>query len=179
MFVKTSKKFLHTKPLEASEIVGIKQCKCGTFFVPPINDTPCSVDYIPNGSEIGPKLYNNSGRVVIMAEQTANVQLNGNTLTGGQLITGTSFVNYIESIPLSDDINVSSDSQVYVYYYASNGPASYGGYYSGFTADSQVGFQDVSSNVTCEGGTLELQNVENMQIFMILMSGFLMMILMT
>ena len=87
------------------------------------------------------------------------MQLNGNTLTGGQLITGTSFVNYIESIPLSDDINVSSDSQVYVYYYASNGPASYGGYYSGFTADSQVGFQDVSSNVTCEGGTLELQNV--------------------
>ena len=69
------------------------------------------------------------------------MQLNGNTLTGGQLITGTSFVNYIESIPLSDDINVSSDSQVYVYYYASNGPASYGGYYSGFAADSQVGFK--------------------------------------
>ena len=161
MFVKTSKKVFAYQAIGSIGNSGNpSSANVELFFVPPINDdTPCSVDYIPNGSEIGPKLYNNSGRVVIIAEQTANVQLNGNTLTGGQLITGTSFVNYIESIPLSDDINVSSDSQVYVYYYASNGPASYGGYYSGFTADSQVGFQDVSSNVTCEGGTLELQNV--------------------
>ena len=163
MFVKTSKKVFAYQAIGSIGNSGSpSSANVELFFVPPINDdTPCSVDYIPNGSRIGAKLYDDTGKVVIIAEQAANVKLNGNSLpgAGGQLITGTSFVNYIESIPLSDDINVSSDSQVYVYYYASNGPASYGGYYSGFTADSQVGFQDVSSNVTCEGGILELQNV--------------------
>ena len=49
--LRQAKKFLHTKPLEASEIVGIQAVQMWNFFVPPINDdTPSSVDYIPNGS---------------------------------------------------------------------------------------------------------------------------------
>ena len=129
------------------------------FFVPPINDdTPCSVDYIPQASQIGSQSFN-GGNVVIVSESGSNVRLNGIDLGVGTPVSGTNFVNYIKPIPSDDEISVTSDSQVYVYYYASSGAATYGGYYSGFTADSQVGFQDVSSNVTCEGGTLELQNV--------------------
>ena len=69
--LRQAKKFLHTKPLEASEIVGIQAVQMWNFFLCLQLMMIHHVLLIIYQMEVKlePKLYNNSGRVVIIAEQ--------------------------------------------------------------------------------------------------------------
>lgn len=108
------------------------------FFVPPLNcSTPNVVDNIPNIQEIGNIFYD--GGLNIITETGATVLIN-NSPTGSspQTITGNpNFVKYTVS-GLNGNIAVKSTKQVYVSYFATNGAATYGGYYSGFDLKPEI-----------------------------------------
>jgi len=114
------------------------------FFVPPINcATPNSVDNIPMIQSIG--IISFDGGLNIVTETGALVKINGvNTTATPIAITGNpGFVRYTIN-GLSGNIAVKSDKQVYVSYFATNGAATYGGYYSGFDLKPEV----VSDKIT-------------------------------
>ena len=108
------------------------------FFVPPLNcSTPNIVDNIPNIQEIGTTFYN--GGLNIITETGATVLINNAPISASpQPITGnTNFVRYTVS-GLNGNITVKSTKQVYVSYFATNGAATYGGYYSGFDTKPEI-----------------------------------------
>lgn len=108
------------------------------FFVPPLNcSTPNVVDNIPNIQEIGNIIYD--GGLNIITEAGATVLINNAPIAASpQLITGNpSFVKYTVS-GLNGNIAVKSTKQVYVSYFATNGAATYGGYYSGFDLKPEI-----------------------------------------
>ena len=108
------------------------------FFVPPLNcSTPNVVDNIPNIQEIGNTFYN--GGLNIITETGATVLINNSPISASpQSITGNlNFVRYTVS-GLNGNIAVKSTKQVYVSYFATNGAATYGGYYSGFDTKPEV-----------------------------------------
>ncbi|MGL2993965.1 T9SS type B sorting domain-containing protein [Flavobacterium sp. TSSA_36] len=114
------------------------------FFVPPLNcATPNVVDNIPNIQEIGAITY--TGVLNIVTETGAVVLVNNTPIAAiPEDITGKStFVKYTLS-GLSGNIAVKSTKQVYVSYYATNGNATYGGYYSGFDLKPEI----VSDKIT-------------------------------
>ncbi|MEM0575770.1 T9SS type B sorting domain-containing protein [Flavobacterium polysaccharolyticum] len=108
------------------------------FFVPPLNcSTPNVVDNIPNIQEIGSIIYD--GGLNIITETGATVLINNAPIGASpQSITGnTGFVRYTIS-NLIGNIAVKSTKQVYVSYFATNGAATYGGYYSGFDLKPEI-----------------------------------------
>ena len=108
------------------------------FFVPPLNcSTPNIVDNIPNIQEIGNVIYN--GGLNIITETGATVLINNSPISASpESITGNAgFVKYTVS-GLNGNISVKSSKQVYVSYFATNGAATYGGYYSGFDTKPEV-----------------------------------------
>lgn len=114
------------------------------FFVPPLNcSTPNVVDNIPNIQEIGSVIYD--GGLNIITETGATVLVNNSPISASpQSITGnTGFVRYTVS-GLNGNIAVKSTKQVYVSYFATNGAATYGGYYSGFDLKPEI----VSDKIT-------------------------------
>lgn len=108
------------------------------FFVPPLNcSTPNVVDNIPNIQEIGNIIYD--GGLNIITETGATVLINNSPISASpQSITGNpGFVKYTVS-NLTGNIAVKSTKQVYVSYFATNGAATYGGYYSGFDLKPEI-----------------------------------------
>ena len=108
------------------------------FFVPPLNcSTPNVVDNIPNIQEIGSVIYD--GGLNIITETGATVLINNIPIAASpQSITGNpDFVKYTIS-NLTGNIAVKSTKQVYVSYFATNGAATYGGYYSGFDLKPEI-----------------------------------------
>ena len=108
------------------------------FFVPPLNcSTPNVVDNIPNIQEIGNIVY--TGGLNIITETGATVLINNSPIgSSPQTITGNpNFVKYTVS-GLNGNIAVKSTKQVYVSYFATNGAATYGGYYSGFDLKPEI-----------------------------------------
>lgn len=108
------------------------------FFVPPLNcSTPNVVDNIPNIQEIGAITY--TGGLNIITETGAVVLVNNAPIASSpEAITGNpTFVKYTVS-GLFGNIAVKSTKQVYVSYFATNGFATYGGYYSGFDIKPEI-----------------------------------------
>ncbi|WP_158729431.1 T9SS type B sorting domain-containing protein [Flavobacterium sp. I-STPA6A] len=108
------------------------------FFVPPLNcSTPNVVDNIPNIQEIGSTFYD--GGLNIITETGATVLINNSPIgSSPQTITGNpKFVRYTVS-GQNGNIAVKSTKQVYVSYFATNGAATYGGYYSGFDIKPEI-----------------------------------------
>lgn len=108
------------------------------FFVPPLNcSTPNVVDNIPSIQEIGNIIY--TGGLNIITETGATVLVNNAPIAASpEVITGNpNFVKYTVT-NLYGNIAVKSTKQVYVSYFATNGAATYGGYYSGFDLKPEI-----------------------------------------
>jgi gliding motility-associated-like protein len=108
------------------------------FFVPPLNcSTPNTVDNIPLIQSIGDNVF--SGVLNIVTETGATVMLNNLPITAPpiSIMGNPTFVRYT-IYSLYGNIAVKSSKQVYVSYFATNGFATYGGYYSGFDLKPEI-----------------------------------------
>ncbi|MBS7786239.1 T9SS type B sorting domain-containing protein [Flavobacterium sp. CYK-55] len=125
------------------------------FFVPPLGcDTPHIIDNIPMIEKIGSRIF--QGRVTILTEagSTLQFEVNGTTysLTALDALAGVS-VNGPTTVPtqnqsfdtytitgLTGNITVLSTTQLYVAAYGTDGAATFGGFYSGFTFKPEISF---------------------------------------
>lgn len=125
------------------------------FFVPPLGcDTPHIIDNIPLIEKIGDRIF--QGRVTILTEANSTLQfeVNGTTynLTSLDALPGVS-VNGPTLVPtqnqnfdtytitgLTGNITVLSTTQLYLAAYGTDGAATFGGFYSGFTFKPEISF---------------------------------------
>ncbi|MEZ7504062.1 T9SS type B sorting domain-containing protein [Flavobacterium sp. Arc2] len=142
--------------VNSSENVFAYQCIGGSnspanqnlFFVPPINcSTPNVVDNIPLIESIGTVTY--TGGLNIVTETGGTVTINNSPInaTAVAVVGNPAFVRYTVS-NLSGNIAVKSTKQVYVSYFATNGAATYGGYYSGFDTKPEIVTDNLALNST-------------------------------
>jgi len=125
------------------------------FFVPPLScETPHIIDNIPLVNQIGTRTFPIS-RITLITEtgSTVGFEINGISYTFGALnflpgvnINGPSTVdgnsNYVTySITgLSGNIGAFSTSPLYMAAYGTDGAATFGGFYSGFTFKPEISF---------------------------------------
>ena len=128
------------------------------FFVPPLScETPKEINNIPLIEKIGTRSF--AGRVTITtkAGSTLRFIINGtpyNSLaaliatgaivTGPNAVTGNTAYECYTIKGLSGNVSVFSSSQLYLAAYGSDGAATFGGYYSGFTFKPEVVLQTVN-----------------------------------
>ena len=127
------------------------------FFVPPLScQTPKVIDNIPFIEKIGNRDF--TGRVTITTEtgSTLSFIINavnynitslsslGISVVGPTAVTGNS--NYVcyTLEGLTGNVSVFSTTQLYLAAYGSDGAATFGGYYSGFTFKPEVTFKPVN-----------------------------------
>ncbi|HCQ13085.1 T9SS type B sorting domain-containing protein [Flavobacterium sp.] len=153
--------------------IRIDQANQEMFFVPPLScQTPKVINNIPFIEKIGNRNF--TGRVTITTEvgATLNFIIDGVNYTlaglpGGITVAGPTNVigntNYqcYTIAGLTGNVSVFSSGQLYLTAYGSDGAATFGGYYSGFTFKPEVIFQPVDStqsncipNVELEVNTL-------------------------
>jgi gliding motility-associated-like protein len=122
------------------------------FFVPPLScETPHVIDNIPALDKIGTRTF--SGRVTIITQSgsTLNFVIDGSPTTfldlppnvivdGPTSVAGNpNYVTYTIT-GLSGNVSVFSTGQLYLASYGSNGAATFGGFYSGFTFKPEIAF---------------------------------------
>lgn len=144
------------------------------FFVPPLScETPKLIDNIPNLNQIGSRSF--TGRVTIVTEKNATLTfaINGTpfslsnlpaTVDGPKLVTGNSNYETYTITGLSGNVSAYSSGQLYLASYGSDGAATYGGFYSGFTFKPQITFDKI--NITQTGC------VSNTRLFVSEITGF-------
>lgn len=127
------------------------------FFVPPLScQTPKEINNIPLIEKLGSRTF--TGRVTITTKtgSTLNFIINGAPYTlaslstigasvvGPTLVTGNA--NYVcyTLTGLTGNISVFSTTELYLAAYGSDGAATFGGYYSGFTFKPQIIFQPLT-----------------------------------
>ena len=125
------------------------------FFVPPLScQTPKVIDNIPFIESIGSRQF--TGRATLTTEtgSTLNFIINGTpyslatlpttiTVQGPTSVTGNAGFECYVLTGLSGNVSVFSSSQLYLAAYGSDGAATFGGYYSGFTFKPEVTFQPI------------------------------------
>ncbi len=134
------------------------------FFVPPLScETPRIIDNIPFINKIGNRTYSN-GRVTLITESgaTVNFEINGVpyslaalisipgvTLTGPTIV-GTSLQNYDTYVitGLSGNVSAYSTGELYLAAYATDGAATFGGFYSGFIFKPEITFNLLNTTQT-------------------------------
>jgi gliding motility-associated-like protein len=135
--------------------IRIDQANQEMFFVPPLScQTPKVINNIPFIEKIGNRNF--TGRVTITTEvgATLNFIIDGVNYTlaglpGGITVAGPTNVigntNYqcYTIAGLTGNVSVFSTGQLYLTAYGSDGAATFGGYYSGFTFKPEVIFQPV------------------------------------
>ncbi|MFC2109779.1 T9SS type B sorting domain-containing protein [Bacteroidota bacterium] len=146
-----------SKNIFAYQAVGgtANSANLGLFFVPPLNcETPKEVDNIPFIQNIGSKIF--TGGISVLAKKDKGLKINGInytalgsgiTVTGPTAVTGKSdYVTYLIE-DLTENVSVSSEEEVYVAAFGTNGAAAFGGYYSGFSIKPEV-FYDISAGTS-------------------------------
>lgn len=128
------------------------------FFVPPLScQTPKSIDNIPSIESVGNRVF--TGRVTLttktgsdlnfiinkVAYTLATLPPNVNVL-GPTTVTGNTEYECYVLTGLTGNVSVFSTSQLYLAAYGSDGAATFGGYYSGFTFKPEVNFQQLNVN---------------------------------
>lgn len=131
------------------------------FFVPPLScQTPKSIDNIPSIESVGNRVF--TGRVTLTTKTGSDLNFiinkvpytlatlppNVNVL-GPTTVTGNTEYECYVLTGLTGNVSVFSTSQLYLAAYGSDGAATFGGYYSGFTFKPEVNFQQL--NVTQSG----------------------------
>lgn len=125
------------------------------FFVPPLScQTPKVIDNIPFIEKIGARNF--TGRVTITTEVGAilNFTIDGINYTQGSLppgvislgptnVIGNTNYECYTITGLTGNISVFSSGQLYLTAYGTDGFATFGGYYSGFTFRPEIIFQPV------------------------------------
>uniref|UniRef100_UPI000AD55C51 hypothetical protein n=1 Tax=Microcystis aeruginosa TaxID=1126 RepID=UPI000AD55C51 len=135
------------------------QANQNLVFVPPLScQTPKIIDNIPLIDEIGNLNFSGTINIVTQTGATLNFTINGieytaSSLPGGVNLNGpspvagnTNYETYFLT-GLSGNIKVTSTGELYLSYYGTNGNATYGGYYSGFTFKPEIGFNPLGINV--------------------------------
>lgn len=127
------------------------------FFVPPLScETPKEINNIPFIDQIGARTF--TGRVTITTKtgSTLNFIINGTSftlaslisagavVTGPTAVTGNTAYECYTIKGLSGNVSVFSSTQLYLAAYGSDGAATFGGYYSGFTFKPEVVLQTVN-----------------------------------
>jgi gliding motility-associated-like protein len=153
LYIKTSKNtFIYQSVGDNSRIDEANQ---ELFFVPPLScETPKLIDNIPDLNQIGSRTF--TGRVTIVTERNANLTfaINGVSYTllslpaavdGPKLVIGNSTYETYTITGLSGNVSVYSTGQLYLASYGSDGAATYGGFYSGFTFKPQVTFNKITT----------------------------------
>lgn len=125
------------------------------FFVPPLGcDTPHIIDNIPQIEKIGSRTF--QGRITILTEAGSALQfeVNGTSYSltaldalpgvnvSGPVVVPTqsqSFDTYTIT-GLTGNITVRSTTQLYLAAYGTDGAATFGGFYSGFTFKPEISF---------------------------------------
>ena len=125
------------------------------FFVPPLScQTPKVIDNIPLIEKIGTRNF--TGRVTITTEVGATLNFiidginytlaglpAGITTAGPTNVIGNTNYQCYTIAGLTGNVSVFSTGQLYLTAYGSDGAATFGGYYSGFTFKPEVIFQPV------------------------------------
>ena len=132
------------------------------FFVPPLScQTPRVIDNIPLINEIGTRIYS-IARVTLIKEtgKTLSFEINGvpysiaslNALPGVTIIgpntvvtTSQSYDTYVIT-GISGNFGAFSSGQLYFAAYGTDGAATFGGFYSGFTTKPEISFDLLVSN---------------------------------
>ncbi|WP_163399378.1 T9SS type B sorting domain-containing protein [Flavobacterium fluviatile] len=126
------------------------------FFVPPLScQTPKSIDNIPYIESIGNRFF--TGRVTITTKKGSDLNfiidkipytlaslLPEVTVFGPATVTGNTEYECYVLTGLKGNVSVFSSSQLYLAAYGSDGAATFGGYYSGFTFKPEINFQQLS-----------------------------------
>uniref|UniRef100_UPI00375329BD gliding motility protein n=1 Tax=Flavobacterium sp. TaxID=239 RepID=UPI00375329BD len=159
MYVHTNNTTASPKTLFAYQSVGDgsmnNQANQEMFFVPPLScQTPKVIDNIPLIEYIGTREF--TGRVTITTETASSLSfiINSVSYTLATLPSSISVVgpNAVSGNPafecyvltgLKGNISVFSTTQLYLAAYGSDGAATFGGYYSGFTYKPEVSFQQI------------------------------------
>lgn len=125
------------------------------FFVPPLScETPHVIDNIPLINKIGTRVYTIS-RITLVTETGSTLNfdvdgvshnlgslglLNGVNIMGPTAVIGNpNFVTYTIT-GLTGNVAATSTSQLYMAAYATDGAATFGGFYSGFTFKPEISF---------------------------------------
>lgn len=126
------------------------------FFVPPLScQTPKSIDNIPSIESIGNRVF--TGRVTLTTKAGSDLSfmIDGVSYTLAKLpvnvkvfgptkVTGNTEYECYVLTGLTGNVSVFSTSQLYLAAYGSDGAATFGGYYSGFTFKPEINFQQLS-----------------------------------
>jgi len=125
------------------------------FFVPPLScQTPKEINNIPSIDQIGGRTF--TGRVTIVTEKGSPLNFILNTfpytlatlpsnikVVGPTDVIGNSkFVTYTIT-GFTGDVSVFSTTQLYLAAYGSDGAATFGGFYSGFTFKPEIIFRPI------------------------------------
>ncbi|WP_298137507.1 T9SS type B sorting domain-containing protein [Flavobacterium sp.] len=149
------------------------------FFVPPLScQTPKVIDNIPLIEEIGTRIF--TGRVTITTEtgSALNFVLNGTSYTlatlpatisvvGPTSVLGNANYECYTITGFTGNVSVYSTGQLYLAAYGSNGNATFGGYYSGFTFKPEITFQpiDLTQNNCIPNVSLEVSTLNGFDFF--------------
>lgn len=149
------------------------------FFVPPLScQTPKSIDNIPFIEQIGPRNF--TGRVTISTEtgSALNFIINttsytlaslpaGITVIGPTPVIGNSAYECYTISGLTGNVSVFSSGQLYLAAYGSDGAATFGGYYSGFTFRPEVTFQqlDITQSNCIPNVQLQVSTLSGFDVF--------------
>ena len=131
------------------------------FFVPPLScQTPKSIDNIPSIESVGNRAF--TGRVTLTTKAGSDLNFVIDKISytlatlppevnvlGPTAVTGNAEYECYVLTGLTGNVSVFSTSQLYLAAYGSDGAATFGGYYSGFTFKPEVNFQQL--NVTQSG----------------------------
>lgn len=124
------------------------------FFVPPLScETPHVIDNIPQITKIGSRNFSIS-RITLIVEKNAtlNFEINGNSYSlpdlnsiatsvkGPLAVTGNDDYETYIILGLTGNISALSSGQLYLAAYGTDGAATFGGFYSGFTFKPEITF---------------------------------------
>jgi gliding motility-associated-like protein len=125
------------------------------FFVPPLScQTPRIIDNIPSIDYIGSRQFNGRVTIVTKTGATLNFIINGVNYTLTDLSTianvngpnsvfgNLNYETYVIT-GLTGDVSVFSTEELYLAAYGTSGAATFGGFYSGFTFEPEISFNQL------------------------------------
>ncbi|NHM06236.1 T9SS type B sorting domain-containing protein [Flavobacterium sp. CYK-4] len=153
------------------------------FFVPPLScETPRIIDNIPLINKIGSRTYS-IGRVTMITESgsTVNFQIDGTSysisalssipgvVVTGPTVVGTTLQNYDTYVitGLSGNVSAYSTGELYLAAYATDGAATFGGFYSGFIFKPEITFNllNTSANNCIPNAELRVNSLSSFDVF--------------